>query len=183
MERDAGAGKCRREVGELTAIERQLLDTARPDDAADDRRRGFDERIGRNDVERYRDVRDPKREIALYDAAHVDDRRLLHHRGEAVSCGAEVVHAGGEALKAVEAFGVTFVGARDAGSGFPQRDMDAVDRLPLLVDKSAPDRSGLRSRLAREQQVRCKCRHDDHTAAPARHRNPVATYSSERCFW
>ena len=68
MKRDADAGQVSREVGELTAVERQLLDTARLDYAADDRRRGFDQRTR---AQRRRGLprrRDPKGEIALDDA-------------------------------------------------------------------------------------------------------------------
>ena len=153
VEAEADARDRRRQVGELPAVERQVLDPADVHDAADRRRAGLDERRVAGHRHALRHPRHRQRHRDIERLSDVDGDRLALEPGEALELGQEVVGADRQRRQPVDPFRVAEIRAREAGLRVPHRDHHPRDRRALGVDDSSADVAGglLRERRTRER--------------------------------
>ncbi len=147
---EAHAGQRRREVRELAAVERQALDAADVDDTADRRDRRFNQRRGRGDGDRLRDVRNLQREVEADGLADVDDDALAIDGAETGELDEQVVFADVQRLQAIGAFSVRHGRTGKARGWTGGRDGRARNCGALIIGNASQNGAG---RLLRKRRL------------------------------
>ena len=178
VEAEADAGDGRRQIRELSAVERQALDRPRIDDPADRRGGGLDQRRRAGHVHRLRDRGGLEREVDRLRLGDVHLDVLLRYRREAREVRRDVVDADRERREAIHALSVARLGPRKSGRRALGGDGRAGNGGALLVDDTPRDRTGglLRERRRAGEQQKCDCskKVSDHPTPPDVQRTTVS---------
>ena len=124
------------EIGEVAAVQRNLLHGLRRDDVADGGRRAIDERDLRADDDGFAPVADLQAKVAHQRAADVDGQRLDDLGSETGRCRRDLVRPGGDRGDVIASFGIGGDGTVETG-----RRVAHADRAPGIT---APDASNTR---------------------------------------
>ncbi len=163
MKPETDARHRRREICELTAVERQALDAPQIDDLSDRRTRRLDEWRGARDVDRFGQRRDLQIEVDRQGLRDCNVDVLLGDRGESHQLRRDIVEADRQRVETVDTSSVARLRSREAGRRVVRGDLCTGNRGAMLIEHSPGDVPG---RLLREQGRAAQGTHDhaDHRA-------------------
>ena len=147
VEAEADTRNRRREVRELTSVERQRLDALNVDDAAHRGGARFNHRRLAGDRHRLLHAGDLERHVHVERLTDVEHDGLVLDLGEPCQVRGQIVCADGKGVQSVDPFRVRDGGSAEARLRVQGRDIHAWNRRALIVQDAAGDVTG---RLLRE---------------------------------
>ncbi len=154
------AGHQQRQILELAAVERHVLDHRRGDDLADVGLRRLHQRRFTADGHRFRQLADLHREVDRCLLAHLDRNVPANLLGKPLEFHRELVTSRRQRFEVIRAGGAAHCGARQARRRILRRDRGAGNHTLVLVEHTSVNdsRVGLRCGRRDDGQDRGQCR-------------------------